>query len=279
MTEFVEIPGGRIAYDVRGEGPLVVLAHGMGDRRAAYRFVAPRLEAAGYRVATLDMRGHGESSTGWDSVSRTDNAGDILAVIRHLGGPAFLVGHSHSGGAATIAAAQEPEAITALVEICPFTKVPTLDFGSYLRRRQYRRGVNLLVGLAMTGNLKLWESYLRGPAYPGVKPADHDRQVALIMSLLEDPGRADGFAKARASKPSDAEAQLPNIKCPALVIMGGDVPDFGKPRAEAEGIVAAMPKGLGTVAMVEGAGHYPHNQYPDETSELIIEFLAQQSKA
>ena len=33
MTEFLDIDGGRIAYDVSGEGPLVVLAHGMGDNR------------------------------------------------------------------------------------------------------------------------------------------------------------------------------------------------------------------------------------------------------
>ena len=31
MTEFVDVPGGRIAYDVNGSGPLVVLSHGIGD--------------------------------------------------------------------------------------------------------------------------------------------------------------------------------------------------------------------------------------------------------
>jgi len=38
MTEFLDINGGRIAYDVAGRGPLVVLSHGIGDRRQAYRF-------------------------------------------------------------------------------------------------------------------------------------------------------------------------------------------------------------------------------------------------
>ena len=33
MTEFLDVPGGRIAYDVTGSGPLVVLSHGIGDRR------------------------------------------------------------------------------------------------------------------------------------------------------------------------------------------------------------------------------------------------------
>jgi pimeloyl-ACP methyl ester carboxylesterase len=130
MTEFADIDGGRIAYDVTGQGPLVVLSHGIGDRRQAYRFLAPRLAQAGYRVANADLRGHGESSMGWPSVtgkqaiSRTDVAGDLLALIRHLGGPAVIAGQSISGGAATIAAATEPELVSGIVEINPFTQGP-----------------------------------------------------------------------------------------------------------------------------------------------------------
>jgi pimeloyl-ACP methyl ester carboxylesterase len=67
MTEFVDIEGGRIAYDVTGSGPLVVLSHGIGDRRPVYRFLAPKLAQAGYRVVSADLRGHGESSIGWKS--------------------------------------------------------------------------------------------------------------------------------------------------------------------------------------------------------------------
>ena len=105
MTEFLSVEGGRIAYDVTGSGPLVALSHGIGVRRQEYRFLAPMLAQAGYRVANADLRGHGESSTGWGSITRTDVAGDLLALIGHLDGPAVIVGHSISGGAATIAAA------------------------------------------------------------------------------------------------------------------------------------------------------------------------------
>ena len=128
MTEFADIEGGRIAYDVTGEGPLVVLSHGVGDRRQAYRFLAPKLAQAGYRVAAADLRGHGDSSMGWPSVtgkdviSRTDIAGDLLALIRQLGGPAVIVGQSISGGAATIAAATGPDLVSGIVEINPFTQ-------------------------------------------------------------------------------------------------------------------------------------------------------------
>jgi pimeloyl-ACP methyl ester carboxylesterase len=55
--------------------------------------------------------------------------------------------------------------------------------------------------------------------------------------------------------------------------MGTLDPDFANPRAEGEGIVAAMPDGLGIVATIEGAGHYPHAQSPDEVAALVIPFL------
>jgi pimeloyl-ACP methyl ester carboxylesterase len=70
------------------------------------RELAPRLAGAGYRVAAMDIRGHGESRTGWDSYTRAEVAGDILALIGHLGGPATIVGHSFAGGSAVIAAAR-----------------------------------------------------------------------------------------------------------------------------------------------------------------------------
>lgn len=108
MTKFLSVTGGRIAYDVTGEGPLVVCVPGMGDLRAAFRLLAPRLAEAVYQVATMDMRGHGESSTGWGSYTQTSIGADVIALIRHLGGPAVVLGHSFASGSAIAAAADAP---------------------------------------------------------------------------------------------------------------------------------------------------------------------------
>ena len=283
MTEFLEAAGGRIAYDVTGEGPLIVLSHGIGDRRQAYRFLAPRLAQAGYRVANADLRGHGESSMDWKSVtgtqaiSRTDVAGDLLALIRHLGGPAVIVGHSISGGAATIAAAMEPELVSGIVEINPFTKTQKVSVSGLLRIRRYRRGMSRLMGMQLFRSLGLWLRYL-DVAYPA-KPADYDEYMTALAAKLREPGRMAEFMKTGKSTPADAGAQLPNVRCAALVVMGTLDPDFADPRAEGDAIVAAMPSGLGTVAMVNGAGHYPHAQSPDEVAALVIPFLKEHAGA
>ena len=283
MTEFLDINGGRIAYDVAGRGPLVVLSHGIGDRRQAYRFLAPQLVQAGYRVANADLRGHGESSMGWKSVtgkeaiSRTDIAGDLLALIRHLGGPAVIVGHSISGGAATIAAAKQPDLVSGIVEINPFTKTQRLDLGGFLRIRRYRRGLSLLTGTQLFRSLGLWMRYLN-VAYP-TKPADYADYMAALAAKLREPGRMAEFMKTGKTTPADAGAQLPNVRCPALLIMGTLDADFAEPQAEADAVVAAMPAGAGTVAMIDGAGHYPHAQSPDETAEIVIPFLKEHAVA
>ena len=55
--------------------------------------------------------------------------------------------------------------------------------------------------------------------------------------------------------------------------MGTLDPDFADPQAEGDAVIDAMPAGLGRVAMIDGAGHYPHAQSPDAVAELVIPFL------
>ncbi|MFB9839700.1 alpha/beta fold hydrolase [Actinoallomurus acaciae] len=271
MTEYLAVDGGTIAYEVAGSGPLIVLAHGMGDSRAAYRAVIPSLVAAGHRVAAVDLRGCGESSVGWPAWSRTAIAGDLLALIRHLGGPAVLVGHSISGGAATIAAAQEPSLISAVVELAPFTRRQSIRLGD-LRVKRFRRGMLRLFGAGVFGSVPLWRSYL-DVAYPGVKRADWAERLDRIDSLLREPGRMKAMRGMGRSAPADAGEQLGNVRCPVLVVMGTLDPDWADPHAEGSAIVDALPSGLGRLETIEGAGHYPHDQFPDQVASLMLAFL------
>ncbi|MET9730590.1 alpha/beta hydrolase [Streptomyces sp. NPDC006458] len=271
MTEYLDVDNGTIAYEVTGSGPLVVLAHGMGDSREAYRHMIPALVAAGHRVAAVDLRGCGESSTDWPSWSRTAIAGDLLAVIRHLGGPAVLVGHSVSGGAATIAAAQEPSLVTAVVELTPFTRKQSIRLGD-LRVKRFRQGMLRLLGAGVFGSVPLWRSYL-DLAYPGAKPAHWAERLDLIDSRLREPARMKALQAMGRSAPTDAGARLGDVRCPVLVVMGTQDPDWADPHAEGTAIVDALPSGLGRLDMIEGAGHYPHDQFPDEVVSLLLAFL------
>jgi pimeloyl-ACP methyl ester carboxylesterase len=272
MTEYLTVDGGTLAYEVTGaSGPLVVLAHGIGDSREAYRFVAPALVAAGYRVAAVDLRGCGESSVGWASYTRTDIAADLIALVDHLGGPAVLVGHSIAGGGATIAAAKAPSLVTAVVELAPFTRKQQVALGD-LRSAGFRRGTLRLLGTVLFGSVRHWKRYLEA-AYPGPKPADWDARLDRIEAMLREPGRMKALQAMGRSAPVDAGAQLGNVRCPVLVVQGTLDPDWASPQAEGEAIVAALPPGLGRLKMIAGAGHYPHVQFPSQTVTAIRSFL------
>src|SRR5271167_4889569 len=93
QASYLKIGDGSIAYeDSGGSGPLVVCVPGMGDVREQYRFLAPALTGAGYRVVTMDLRGMGDSSAEWPDYSAAAVGSDIVALVTHLGGArAFII--------------------------------------------------------------------------------------------------------------------------------------------------------------------------------------------
>src|SRR5271170_3145456 len=84
-THFLKLPDGQIAYDdTGGTGPLVICVPGLGDMRQQYRLLAPKLAAAGFRVVTMDLPGHGESSVGWPEYSPASVGAVILVDVLRL---------------------------------------------------------------------------------------------------------------------------------------------------------------------------------------------------
>ncbi len=276
MTKHLAVGKNTIAYDVNGQGPLVVLAHGIGDSRHSYRFIVAPLVNAGYRVAAVDIRGCGESSLGWDGYTRTGIAEDLIALIHQLvgddGGSAVIVGQSISGGAATIAAATAPELISGLIELAPFTRAQAYPPGGLLRVRRYRAGVLQLMKTMVAGSITAWKNYL-DLAYP-TKPDDWDHESARIEAKLREPGRMKALQAMCRANPRDAGKQLAHVGCPVLIVEGDLDPDWVDSRAEGERILAELPAGVGELVVLDGVGHYPHAQTPDRIVELVLPFLA-----
>ena len=263
-TAFLDTDGGRLAYDVRGEGPLVVCVPGIGDLRQEYRFLAPRLEAAGFRVASLDLRGHGESSAGWRDLSPEAVGGDVLALVHELKSErALLVGTSMAAGAAVWAAAEEPATVAGIVLIGPFVR----DVGSPAQQRLYRALFRVL--LARPWGLAAWMRYWRS-LFPARRPDDFEEYAERLRRNLAEPGR---FAALQGMMlgPSrrGIEERLARVQAPALVVMGTKDRDFKDPGAEATLVAERV---HGQVELIEGAGHYPQAESPDETADLIAGF-------
>ena len=184
-TSYLTRPGGRIGYDIAGDGPLVVLVPGMGDLRAGYRFLAPALREAGYRVACTDLRGHGDSDATFTSYGDADTAGDVVALIAELGGPAVIIGNSMAAGSAVLAAAQRPELVAALVVAGPFVRDPAV---SAMQR------VLLRAAMAPPWAAVSWKWYLP-KLYAGRRPADFGGYRDQVVASLRRPGYAREFSR------------------------------------------------------------------------------------
>ena len=107
-TLTVDRPDGtRIRMITAGEGPAVVLAHGIYMSVIEWSVLWDMLLARGYRVVAFDQRGHGESTIGADGISTLSMAGDYLAVLEAVDArDAVLLAHS-MGGFLAIAAVLE----------------------------------------------------------------------------------------------------------------------------------------------------------------------------
>ena len=264
---YLDRPQGRLAYTEGGSGPLVVMVPGFGDLKEEYRFLAPRLVAAGYRAVTMDLRGHGKSSVGWDDHSCAAMGSDVLALVARLGGgPAILVGNSISGGSAAWAAAESPNSVAGLVLIDPFARnVPIRWWKAALFRA--------VMHTAFVGPWApaAWAAYYAS-LYPTRKPADFDDYKARLVANLKEPGRLAALQATMRVGRDDVEPRLAAIRCPSLVVMGSRDPDFDDPAGEAATMAGLI---KGKVAMIEGAGHYPHAEMPEVTAPLILAFIAE----
>jgi pimeloyl-ACP methyl ester carboxylesterase len=253
-------PGGRIAYDVTGDGPLVVLVPGMGDLRSTYRYLTPGLLAAGYRVATTDLRGHGDSDATFTTYGDAATGADLLALVAELGQPAFLVGNSMGAGAAAWAAAERPDLVRGLVLVGPFVRDGEIS--------GFQRAL-LRVAMTPLWAAAAWKSYLPR-LYAGRRPADFGTHRDQIVASIRRPGYAKAFCRTTRISHDEAEARLGEVRARALVVMGELDPDFDSPGGEAAWIADQLGA---EVAMVPQAGHYPQSQRPDLTTAAVLDFL------
>jgi pimeloyl-ACP methyl ester carboxylesterase len=276
-TEFLDLAeGNRLAYDVTGpsDAPLVICTPGMGDHRQVYRFLAPQMVAAGYRVATMDLRGEGESSANWGDYASATSGADLVALARHLGGgrPAVFVSNSYSAAASIVAAADSPEVVAGLAMTGPWTRNPQAT------------GIKAVAGkgaVFLAGRIvPMWTAYYKS-LYKAAKPADLNDYAKALGTNLREPGRMAALRGMMAAGHAAAAAKLPSVGCPALIVMGGADPDFPDPAAEAAWIKQQL-SGSGHetgIVMLPGCGHYPAAEAPESTGQAVLGFLAKVHRA
>ena len=260
VTQFLKVHDGSIAYDDQGSGPLVICVPSLGDLRGEYRFLAPRLAAAGYRVISMDVRGHGETSPNWPDYSVGAIGSDMLALIRSLdSGPAALIGTSMAAGAAISAAAEAPELVSGLVLIDAF----------YRGSSKWQEKLLFSTLFSRPWGPAMWLKYYQ-TLYPTRPPQDFGAYCQSLKANLAQSGRMEALKEMLFASKEASEQRLASVKAPALVLMGSKDRDFKDPEGEAKLLASSL---RAPYTMIQDAGHYPHAEMPEVTASLVISFL------
>jgi pimeloyl-ACP methyl ester carboxylesterase len=268
------IDGITVHYQVKGTGPDVVLVHGITSCLAQwYVEVLPSL-ARHYRVTAYDLRGHGLSDLTPNGYTSETLAGDLLALMDHLGiGSAAIVGHSFGGAVGLHAALLQPQRINGVV---------LLDTG--LACLRYLRVISEWSG---------WKDYGEDLAKFGItlerflEIDQHQDVTAFIKQSLTIPLQT-GFRKGqnamtpRIQRLLDetaighefrdiaglTEARLSDISAPVLAIYGGTSP-YEK---MAEHLSRRLPHCR--YELLADSGHFYAVDEPALVVERILPFLA-----
>lgn len=253
-VRYIQRPEGRIAYTVEGNGPLIVAVPGMGDLRSTFRELVGPLVAAGYRVAVMDLRGHGDSDTTFHEHGDIVTAHDLIALIDELGGPAVVLGNSMGAAAATWAAAERPDAIAGLALYGPLLRDPAMSaFTVAAVHGMYR------VLLVKPWGVAFWATYYKG-INKGTKAPWLDEHIADIRTNMKEPGRLRSFRELSLQLTHrDVERRLPEVHVPILAYLGDSDPDYKDPSAERDWLESAGAEAI----LVREAGHYPQSQHPE----------------
>ena len=213
--------GVQVAADVYGHsGPLVILQHGGGQTRHAWKGAGQKLAEAGYLAVSLDARGHGDSDWAPDGDYSTDSlVEDLVAIVEHLGQRPILVGASMGGGTSLTAVGEARVAAEALVLV---DTAPQIEIGGVRKIRNF-------MGQAPDGFTSLEEVAEAISNYqPHRKRSRNLEGLAKNVRLWPD-GRYrwhwdPEFMQRKGSIADRARRQeeaAKNIGCPSLLVRGG----------------------------------------------------------
>jgi 3-oxoadipate enol-lactonase len=233
--------GGGVALDGEqaGEGPAVVLLHGLTATRRYVVMGSRALERSGHRVVAYDARGHGRSTPAPDRGSYGYEllADDLEAVLDGLGlARAILAGASMGAHTAVRLAMTRPERVAGLVLI-----TPSFDPSRPRDEQELDRWDALARGLREDGV----EGFVRAyelDAVPQAWRETVERVLRQRLSAHEYPlAVADALEAVPRSRPFERLPELEAIALPSVVVGSRDEADPGHPLAVAELYARTIP--------------------------------------
>ncbi|MBI4515754.1 MAG: alpha/beta fold hydrolase [Deltaproteobacteria bacterium] len=273
--QHLSIHGHRVAFRTAGNGPVLLLVHGMAGSSRTWRHVMPAL-AQRFTVLAPDLLGHGKSDKPRGEYSLGAHANALRDLLNALGYEhATFVGQSLGGGVAMQLAYQYPERCERLV------LVGSGGLGrevSLVLRALSFPGAEYVFPLVCTAFLRDAGKQLGSWLHrSGVRPAPAIEEVwRSYASLAEADTRRAFFRTLRAVVDLDGQAVSATDRLylashvPTLIVWGAQDPFI--PVSHAVAAHTAMPGSR--LVIFDEVGHFPHCEVPERFVEVLVDFIA-----
>lgn len=283
--------GARFHVAEAGRGPLVLLLHGFPELWWAWRHQIPMLAAAGYRAVAMDLRGYGGSDKtprGYDPFTTAD---DVGGVIRSLGETeATIVAHDWGGLLGWATAVLRPDNVVRLAVLS--APHPRRVIAGMRNPRQIRAAGHMLSfqrpllperritaddGAYVEDLLRAWSAPTT-PAHPGFPDEEAAWRYRTAMQLWPAPHCALEYHRwlVRSLPRRDgrryATRMREPVRIPVLQIHGALDPVVLPRTAAGSSEYVAGPYRW---SLLQGVGHFPHEEAPDLTTDLLLDWLAE----
>lgn len=252
-----------------GEGPAVVLCHGITATRRYVVHGSRALERAGHRVISYDARGHGESDPappgeGYGYPELVDDLERVVAAT--VGEGRFvLAGHSMGAHTAVAYALRHPQRLAGLVVIGPV-------YAGEIRHSSVAYWDGLAAALAGEG-VDGFLAYL--DREQGIDPAWRERVLGFTRARMELhrhlEAQVEALRQVARSQPFGSLQELGRLTLPSLVVASHDEADPGHPYETAAAYAEALPD---STLVSEAAGESPLAWQGGKLSRQIAAFCA-----
>lgn len=260
LTGFADVPGGKLWYEIQGQGSPMVFLHDGLLASETWDAQIP-VFAKSFRTVRYDRRGYGRSEPAQAPYSDVD---DLAALFDTLRIPrAILVGCSYGGSLAVDFALAHPDRVEGLILVGPV--VSGLPYSQHFNRRGI---TNALPRFREGDTRKVLENWANDPY---ITDAASLRVRERILELLaKNPGPVTGANLQPTPPQRPAAGRLGEIKKPTLLVVGAsDIPDV-------HAHVGALENGIARArrVVIPDAGHLVHMEKPEEWNETVLEFAS-----
>jgi pimeloyl-ACP methyl ester carboxylesterase len=254
--ELVKTPSGvTVSYDKYGSGPPLVLVHGAFSDHVTNWQECKDMLAEMFTVHAIARRGRGET-TATRGHSVADEVADVVAVLRELGEPVFLLGHSHGAICALDAAAQYTEGVRKLVAYEPPdpplvlpADLPELE--KFADREDWDGLVESFMLILKVPPAEIAE--IKGTPFWGVWTADAKASMNEIRAFARYEFDAEKYR---------------SLNLPVLLLVGSESP---RELYGTDALAAVLPDA--SIAVLEGTAHEGMTMVAEQFVEKASSFL------